>query len=52
MKALVFERKEARYAATALATRLTEAAAPRLAPLRLADLDPPTLPTAGWQVVR
>ncbi len=51
MKALVFERKEARYAATALATRLTEAAAPRLAPLRLADIDPPALPGAGWHNV-
>jgi threonine dehydrogenase-like Zn-dependent dehydrogenase len=48
VKALVFERKEARYAATALATRLTETAAPRLAPLRLADIDPPALPAEGW----
>lgn len=48
MKALVFERKEARYAATALATRLTETAAPRLAPLRLTDIDPPALPGEGW----
>ncbi|MCY3663968.1 MAG: zinc-binding dehydrogenase [bacterium] len=52
MKAVVFERKEARYAATALTTRLTETAAPRLAPLRLADLDPPSLPGAGWHTVR
>ena len=51
MKALVFERKEARYAATALATRLTETAAPRLAPLRLADIDPPALPGDGWHNV-
>jgi len=52
VKALVFERKEARYAATALTTRLTETAAPRLAPLRLADIDPPALPGAGWHTVR
>ena len=51
VKALVFERKEARYAATALATRLTETAAPRLAPLRLADIDPPSLPGDGWHNV-
>ena len=52
MKALVFERKEARYAATALATRLTSEAAPRMAPLRLADIDPPALPGPGWHNVR
>ncbi len=51
MKALVFERKEARYAATALTTRLAGTAAPRLAPLRLTDMDPPKLPGAGWHTV-
>ena len=52
MKALLFERKEARYAATALSTRLTETAHPRLAPLRLTDIDLPSPPGAGWHTVR
>ena len=51
MKALVFERNEARYAATAVATRLSGTAATRTTPLRLADIDPPTPPGAGWHTV-
>ena len=51
MKALVFERKEARYAATALATRISGTAATGTAPLRFADIAPPRLPGAGWHNV-
>jgi threonine dehydrogenase-like Zn-dependent dehydrogenase len=53
MKALLFERKVARYAAAAVAGRLAPGRGARVGPLRLAtDLDEPVLPGAGWHRVR
>ena len=47
VKALLFERKVARYAAAAVAGRLAPGRGARVGPLRLADVDPPELPGAG-----
>lgn len=52
MKALLFERKLARYAAAAVAGRLAPGRGARVGPLRLADLDPPELPGPGWVRVK
>ncbi len=48
MKALLFERKVARYAAAAVAGRLSPGRGARVGPLRLADVDAPELPAEGW----
>ena len=53
MKALLFERKIARYAAAAVAGRLSPGRGARVGPLRLAtDVDEPELPAEGWVRVR
>lgn len=52
MKALLFERKVARYAAAAVAGRLSPGRGARVGPLRLADVDVPSLPTDEWVRVR
>jgi threonine dehydrogenase-like Zn-dependent dehydrogenase len=52
MKALVFERSLPRFAAARVAGSLLPGAGARVGPLRLADLDPPELPGAGWERVR
>ena len=52
MKALLFERKLARYAAAAVAGRLAPGRGARVGPLRLADVDPPKLPGPGWVRVK
>jgi threonine dehydrogenase-like Zn-dependent dehydrogenase len=52
VKALLFERKVARYAAAAVAGRLSPGGGARFGPLRLADVDPPELPTDEWVRVR
>ncbi|HUP86539.1 MAG TPA: zinc-binding dehydrogenase [Acidimicrobiales bacterium] len=53
MKALLFERKIARYAAAAVAGRIVPGRGARVGPLRLAaDVDEPRLPADGWQRVR
>lgn len=53
MKALLFERKIARYAAAAVAGRLAPGRGARVGPLRLAsDVDEPRLPADGWVRVR
>ncbi|MEO7556187.1 MAG: zinc-binding dehydrogenase [Acidimicrobiales bacterium] len=52
MKALLFERKLARYAAAALAGRVLPGRGATVGPLRLADVDAPELPGAGWVRVR
>ena len=54
MKALLFERKVARYAAAAVAGRFVPGRGARVGPLRLAtDVDEPTPPAAdGWVRVR
>lgn len=51
VKALLFERQEARYAAAAVASRVRPGAGASIGPLRLADIDPPELPGAGWKRV-
>jgi threonine dehydrogenase-like Zn-dependent dehydrogenase len=52
VKALLFERKVARYAAAAVAGRLAPGRGARVGPLRLADVDVPELPGPGWARVR
>ena len=52
MKALVFERKVARYAAAAVAGRVVPGRGAAVGPLRLADVDPPEAPTPEWVQVR
>lgn len=49
MKALRFSRKEVRYAAAAVASRLRPGAGANWGPLQLIDDDPPELPGDGWQ---
>ena len=52
MKALLFERKLARYAAATVAGRVLPGKGAAVGPLRLADVDPPDLPAEGWVRVR
>ena len=52
MKALLFERKVAKYAAAAVAGRLRPGKGAAVGPLRLADVDEPALPGEGWVRVR
>jgi threonine dehydrogenase-like Zn-dependent dehydrogenase len=52
MKALVFSRKPARYAAAMVAGALRPGGGARVGPLRLQDVDPPELPGPGWVRVR
>ncbi len=51
MKALEFERKEARFAAAMVASRLKPGAGAEVGPLSLAEIDPPALLGPGWQRV-
>ena len=48
MKALLFERQEARYAAASVMSRVRPGAGAGVGPLRLADIDPPEIPDDGW----
>jgi threonine dehydrogenase-like Zn-dependent dehydrogenase len=54
MKALVFERKPARFVAANLASRFVSGKGATVGPLRLADIDPPDPPgdAEGWQRIR
>ena len=52
MKALVFSRKPAKFAAAMVAGRLSPGAGARVGPLALRDIDPPELPGLGWVRVR
>jgi len=52
LKALVFSRKPARFAAAMVAGRLAPGAGARVGPLSLRDVDPPELPGPGWHRVR
>ncbi len=52
MKALVFSRKPAKFAAAMVAGRLAPGAGARVGPLALRDVDPPGLPGPGWVRVR
>lgn len=53
VKAIVFKRKEARYAAGKLAAKVSSDAALKVGPLSLAHMDPPDLPDASsWHRLR
>lgn len=52
MKALVFERKELRFAAAMAAGKLKPGSGAGVGPLRLTEMDPPELPGPDWQYVR
>ena len=52
MKALVFSRKPARFAASIVAGRLAPGGGAKVGPLSLRDIDPPALPGPGWVRVR
>ncbi|MDQ3148028.1 MAG: zinc-binding dehydrogenase [Actinomycetota bacterium] len=52
MKALLFERSVARFAAARVAGAVAPGRGARLGPLRLADVDPPAMPGPGWKRVR
>ncbi|HET9443608.1 MAG TPA: zinc-binding dehydrogenase [Acidimicrobiales bacterium] len=52
MRALLFERNVPRYAAAVLAGRLGPGRGASVGPLRLADVDEPEPPGAGWVRVR
>jgi threonine dehydrogenase-like Zn-dependent dehydrogenase len=52
VKAVLFERKPARYAAAAVAGRIVPGRGASVGPLRLADVDPPDLHGDGWQRLR
>jgi threonine dehydrogenase-like Zn-dependent dehydrogenase len=52
MKALLFERKVAKFAAAAIAGRVVAGRGAKHGPLTLKDVDPPSLPAAGWQRLR
>lgn len=52
MKALVFSRKPAKFAAAMVAGRLAPGGGARVGPLALRDIDPPDLPGPGWVRVR
>lgn len=51
MQALLFERKELKYAVAAVASRVSPGAGAQLGPLRLKTMDPPDLPGPNWQRV-
>jgi threonine dehydrogenase-like Zn-dependent dehydrogenase len=52
VKALVFSRKPARYAAAMVAGSLRPGRGARYGPLTLRDVDPPALPGPDWLVLR
>lgn len=51
MKALVFERKLARYAAAAVASRVVPGIGGEVGPLQLREVDPPELPGPDWRTI-
>ncbi|WP_419844948.1 zinc-dependent alcohol dehydrogenase [Candidatus Poriferisocius sp.] len=51
MQALVFERKIARYAAAAVASRVVPGIGGEVGPLQLRDIDPPKLPGPDWRTI-
>jgi threonine dehydrogenase-like Zn-dependent dehydrogenase len=52
MKALVFQRSLPKYAAAAIAGRISPGTGARVGPLSLKQTDPPTPPATGWHRVR
>lgn len=51
VKALLFERRESRYAAAMITSKLSPASGALVAPLRLADISEPEVPGSGWKRV-
>ena len=51
MQALVFERKIARYAAAAVASRVVPGIGGEVGPLHLREVDPPELPGPDWRSI-
>ena len=52
MKALVYSRKPAKFAAAMVAGRLAPGGGAKVGPLSLRDVDPPELPGPGWVRLR
>jgi threonine dehydrogenase-like Zn-dependent dehydrogenase len=52
MKALLFERKVAKFAAAAIAGRVVSGRGAKHGPLSLKDVEPPTMPADGWVRLR
>jgi threonine dehydrogenase-like Zn-dependent dehydrogenase len=52
VKALIFERKEVRYAAAVVASKILPGSGAKVGPLTLADIDEPDLPGEGWHNLR
>jgi threonine dehydrogenase-like Zn-dependent dehydrogenase len=52
VKALVFERKPVRYAAAMAAGRVFPGAGAKVGPLRLEDIEPPSLPGPDWVYIK
>lgn len=52
VKALVFERQEARYAAASVASSIRPGSGAGVGPLHLADIDAPDLPSDDWSRIR
>lgn len=52
MKALLFDRKEGRYAAAAVASRVRPGSGAGVGPLTFDEIDAPELPNDDWQRVR
>ncbi|MEZ5258309.1 MAG: zinc-binding dehydrogenase [Ilumatobacteraceae bacterium] len=52
MKALQIDRKLSRFAAARLTSALNPGGGATFGPLELADIQPPTLPGPGWQVIK
>ena len=51
MKALVFERKELKYATASLGSKFIPGIGSQVGPLSLKDIDPPEIPADGWMRV-
>ncbi len=51
MKALQIDRKVAKFAAARILSAISPGAGGAHGPLELADIEPPTLPAEGWQVL-
>ena len=51
MKALVFERKELKYAAASIGSRVFPGVGSAVGPLSLKDIEPPEIPGDGWKRV-
>ena len=52
MKALLYERKEARFVAAAAMSRIRPGVGASVGPLKLTDIAEPSMPGPGWQRVR